>query len=1221
LKNRSVGVQFAKDGPFIPTELLHALEKGDLVVFCGAGISRYLGLPDFKGLVARVCEVLNRPLQPDEEQIQESGAFDLALGLIENRIGKALLRFAVRRVLDVNKDADLSTHKALLQLATTKRGQNHLVTTNFDRAFEFAQSGGCVFDYAPYLPTPDTTWSSVIHLHGGLGDPRDLNGSSLVFTSADFGRAYITEAWASRFLSELFRRASAILFVGYSVSDPAVRYIVDAFAADRSGQTDRIAKAYLLIGGSDNTQTWSNRGIEPIVYDPREGHRLLHETLKNFAKRYRSGFFDRESIVLEYGTQSPLGGLDSEAISQITWALGDKSGHAARCFADLIPSPPIDWLDILEEADLLKMAPDSPQIGGGYSPVTPAPTSQFIIPLEPIAFALCRWMTNHLGESRFINWVLKRGAHLHPFLAETIRTYLDSGKGPTLPHGTRILWDFLAAEHAPIFSQRASHEALVLPSKIGARPWSPLLRDLALTWLAPTIRIQEPFLLEGLDQETVGANADVALTPAAGEYSWYLARHLLARPDADEIGRDLLGDLTRFVERGFTYLKCLDQARSDYDRSYSSLPSVDDHPQNDRLHHWPVYIHLIREFWTRMSVTDPARAREEVACWMRGDFPIFRRLVLWSAAKPGGLVPSESVEYLSARPSSAIWGLDTHREFLQYLARVGPLLSPDDAQKLTGLIIVGPPRAQFIAALSDEEFREIQDREIHIRLAKLRDGGLTLPSSAQDRLDRIVADHPTWNRPTNERDEFIAWFTAGHIVPDAPELKLEDYRGWSDDAVLADLRVNATKETETSARWRWLLSEDARRAIRILNLLGETGTFETATWSLALDYLNREETRSECVALFGTFVVRLGNEFVLRHIYQLSSLIDAYARAKIKDNDQAFWALWDVLLPPSADYAFEQESDPAFAALNSSIGYLTESLLKKLGELNPATYDELSAVGVSERLENLLTGTQPGYRLSRLLLAKALAWLFRINPDLARATLVDRMNWDTSPDAKLIWTGYLWSPRITPELWAAMEPNFLATFPHSPELGQGETPFYALFAFLLLHEEFTIDAVDARGALTNGSPKGRSQVAWYWWRQAESASEYGATLFRERLNYLLTNVWPIEIGLREENSSCNLALLASSCGSAFPDAVATISPMLIKIEDSQMFLSFFKDKDHAEKYPEASLALVDSVVGQQISVWSWPDLRDVLNRISAAQPNLRNDPRFLRLDELVRQFE
>jgi hypothetical protein len=357
LKTRSIGVQFAKDGPLIPTDLLQALENGDLVVFCGAGISRYLGLPDFKGLVTKVCEDLKRPLLPDEEKIQESGAFDLALGLIENRIGKALLRPAISRVLEVNKAADLSTHTALLQLATTKRGQNHLVTTNFDRAFEFAQDGSHVFDYAPYIPTPNKTWSSVVHLHGGIGDPRNQDGSSLVFTSADFGRAYITEAWASRFLSELFRRASAILFVGYSVSDPAVRYIVDAFAADRPGHTDRIAKAYLLLGGTENEQTWKSRGIEPIVYDSRDGHKLLHETLQNCAKRYRSGFFDRESIVLEYGGKSPLGGLDDEAISQVTWALNDKSGHAARRFADLDPPPPIEWLRFSKRWACSKLPP------------------------------------------------------------------------------------------------------------------------------------------------------------------------------------------------------------------------------------------------------------------------------------------------------------------------------------------------------------------------------------------------------------------------------------------------------------------------------------------------------------------------------------------------------------------------------------------------------------------------------------------------------------------------------------------------------------------------------------------------------------------------------------------------------------------------------------------------------------------------------------------------
>ena len=66
--------------------------------------------------------------------------------------------------------------------------------------------------------------------------------------SADFGAAYLTQRWASRFLSELFRRF-AVLFVGYSVEDPVVRYMMDAFAADRA-LGEGVRKAFVLAGCS-----------------------------------------------------------------------------------------------------------------------------------------------------------------------------------------------------------------------------------------------------------------------------------------------------------------------------------------------------------------------------------------------------------------------------------------------------------------------------------------------------------------------------------------------------------------------------------------------------------------------------------------------------------------------------------------------------------------------------------------------------------------------------------------------------------------------------------------------------------------------------------------------------------------------------------------------------------------------------------------------------------
>src|SRR5271165_4427381 len=133
---KSIGVKFTKDGPSIPVELLQAFEAGEVVMFCGAGVSRRCPLPDFSGLVTSVCNRLHRQMLQDERELFESKAFDVVLGLIESRIGKTSLRETVGDVLNLGPDSDLTTHDALLQLAVSKKGRLRLITTNFDRAFE-----------------------------------------------------------------------------------------------------------------------------------------------------------------------------------------------------------------------------------------------------------------------------------------------------------------------------------------------------------------------------------------------------------------------------------------------------------------------------------------------------------------------------------------------------------------------------------------------------------------------------------------------------------------------------------------------------------------------------------------------------------------------------------------------------------------------------------------------------------------------------------------------------------------------------------------------------------------------------------------------------------------------------------------------------------------------------------------------------------------------------
>jgi hypothetical protein len=75
-----------KGAPNIPLELIEAQELGNLVFFCGAGISYAAGLPGFAGLVNKVYDSLGEEKLDPEAKAIKAGLYDRALGLLEARI-------------------------------------------------------------------------------------------------------------------------------------------------------------------------------------------------------------------------------------------------------------------------------------------------------------------------------------------------------------------------------------------------------------------------------------------------------------------------------------------------------------------------------------------------------------------------------------------------------------------------------------------------------------------------------------------------------------------------------------------------------------------------------------------------------------------------------------------------------------------------------------------------------------------------------------------------------------------------------------------------------------------------------------------------------------------------------------------------------------------------------------------------------------------------------
>jgi len=202
------------------------------------------------------------------------------------------------------------------------------------------------------IPKP-TRWHGVVHLHGLLPDALDeIDLNRLVLTSGDFGLAYLTERWAARFVSELFRYYT-VYFVGYSINDPVLRYMMDALAVDEmlgENRPEAFAFGDFKHGGQSQAMLdWEAKGVTPLLYEVPSGtqdHSGLHLTLKEWVDTYRDGVRGKEMIVAQHASTPPLTSSRLDfVVGRVLWALTD--GLAVKPFADLNPVPPLEWLEPL----------------------------------------------------------------------------------------------------------------------------------------------------------------------------------------------------------------------------------------------------------------------------------------------------------------------------------------------------------------------------------------------------------------------------------------------------------------------------------------------------------------------------------------------------------------------------------------------------------------------------------------------------------------------------------------------------------------------------------------------------------------------------------------------------------------------------------------------------------------------------------------------------------
>jgi hypothetical protein len=346
-------MRFTETGPDIPDDLLFARDQGKVVFFCGAGVSfAKAKLSDFLKLAGKVLDDMGSLPDSPARRLYNSANAAIARGeksyvpvdrmfsALDQEFDPVEVRESVARALKPDAAADLEAHRVLLDLSKGSDGRPRLVTTNFDLLFEAA--GGGKTSGPANLPSPErpADFEGVIHLHGSTNaDYTGIEGgNAVVLSSNEFGKAYLSEGWATQYIRHL-KRHFKIVFVGYSAEDPPVQYLLEAL---RDENVDG-SSMYAFQRGDvvSALEQWSQKGVTPISFGDR--YEDLWDTLSAWSERARDvgGWYEATAKVAAEGPSATTPTFRGRIAHLASSTTGIKSLNAAG----LLPST---WLYALD---------------------------------------------------------------------------------------------------------------------------------------------------------------------------------------------------------------------------------------------------------------------------------------------------------------------------------------------------------------------------------------------------------------------------------------------------------------------------------------------------------------------------------------------------------------------------------------------------------------------------------------------------------------------------------------------------------------------------------------------------------------------------------------------------------------------------------------------------------------------------------------------------------
>lgn len=1149
-----------------PQPIIDARKRGKLVIFAGAGVS--IDAPsNYPNFVDLATEIGGPDFPRNEHEL-----IDRYLGRLEQQ-GRTVHERVQRLLSDPNSRPN-HLHETLVRLFGTSDAIR-VVTTNFDDHFVGAATnvfGTQLKIYAaPALPLGDD-FNGIVYLHGSVRD----DAKKLVLTDADFGRAYLTEGWARRFVQRLFSEF-VVLFVGYSHQDLPLLYLARGLSAAADGPG-----RYALTSPTSDTD-WLNLGIIPVHYplraDPLPRHGALGDCLTRWAELANLGSLGTEAEIRRIVTSDrPESPEESDFLKQ---ALNDIS--TVRYFTRHARDQ--RWLHWIS---------DTPDFNAIFVPEST---------LSEISREFAFWFAEHFAINHFtvaLELVRRKGQTLSGVLWQFVTGgfHRHRTSGEPLRFWVPILLQSTPANmHSDLLAYIIDHCAIPDDQQTVLQ----LFRGLT----SPSLRLRKRFFPPEDGKPLV---PDAEVVPIGSDHSVTRAYQAHIRPQLGSLANGLALIVTSAFEEARTLLLMYGKAGDKWDpisfARGSTASRVQDHLRNG----FSVLIDAGVDVLNWANVHKPKFAAALISQWIESDAPILRRLAITGIVHHPLLTSEEKLSWvISNHLIEDVW---LKNETFALLAEVYGASSE-------------AVRAEFLVQAKGAYRQEGEDHERYelFNIFSWLHSHAPGCDLAAQKLEQIQRRHPEWR--VREHPDFNSWIGSGvrQLVPESPvptsQIEEMDLESLCDElarlATVTDPFGDSSKDgflqeiaRTAAANFAW--SEGVAR-----NAL-ECAQPAVEIWSALLRGWSSPHTLEEWTTVLQTMVC-------LEPIYgsvlhEVASLLKGSVdvrngnlpRVLLGDALEIANSLWRAAVEhekPMPDHS----SDWLTVAINRTAGYLLDFYFDALRSVWETRAQEKHMIqSILDGLTVTIGGDGPAFEIARILVPSRALLLAGIAPNWYDGNLLPLLSAPASPrSSEQSWDGYLAWGSWTQETLSGLLPVYLN---HLPEISNGTVERSRMYCGHLAGIAVfgAIDPVDNGWLdtfLTRASL--RERLNWVGdvtqgLREADQeARESAWNRWLQRYLQRRAQANPIPLDHEEAGGICEWALILKS-------HYADIVELLLAGPAPQVKKNMFYYRLHEENILEDAPALTARFLTALLSredghdIWDWEQIHDMVAHLIQLNP-------------------